>query len=160
MAQLGDVGTSIDTRFFARSLGLLNPPEAVSIHETESLKRALELLRDNRLGCVLVVDDSQKVIGIFSERDVVLKVALADYDLSGTPISEVMTRNPFVASMTSTIAFVLNMMAQGGYRHVPIVDEQHGPVGVISIKNIVQAIVSHFTRDFASIGIGRSDKYS
>lgn len=137
----------VDHRFLARSLGLLNPPAPIIIPDYTSVREAIALLRDNKLGGVLIKDHTSKIIGMFTERDVVTKVSLTDIDLERTPITGVMTKNPQTAQMTTTVAFALNMMSQGGYRHIPIVDEEGYPVGFISVKNIVDYICGALTKD-------------
>ena len=140
----------VDNRFLARSVGLLNPPSPQILLEDDPIRSALEKLKQHKIGSVVVVDAGGKVTGIFSERDVVLKVSLSEIDIDETPISKVMTKNPQTATMTTTLAFALNMMSQGGYRHIPVVDDASYPVGVISVKNIVDFIVHALTKDLVS----------
>ena len=137
----------VDHRFLARSLGLLNPPPPVTIFEENSLRAAIELLQTHKFGGVVVTNSAGKIVGMFTERDVVTKVCLTEIDLENTPISEVMTKNPHTAEMTTTVAFALNMMSQGGYRHIPIVDDAGYPVGMISVKNIVDYLCGTLTKD-------------
>ncbi|MCC6954211.1 MAG: CBS domain-containing protein [Deltaproteobacteria bacterium] len=137
----------VDQRFLARSLGLLNPPPPVEIHHEGSIRSAVELLKANKIGAVIVTDAKGSIVGMFTERDVVTKISLTSIDLEQTPISEVMTKNPQTAQMTTTVAFALNMMSQGGYRHIPIIDDGGTPVGMISVKNIVDYIASALTKD-------------
>ncbi len=142
----GQIGV-LDKRFLAKSLGLLNPPPALILKESSPLREALELLQKHKIGCVVVVDHAGVVKGIFSERDAVLKVALRGMDLDKTPVSEVMTREPQTTKMTATIGYALTMMSQGGYRHIPIVDEENFPVGMISVKNLIDFIVNTVSRE-------------
>ena len=137
----------VDNRFLARSIGLLNPPIPFTVSEDAPVRRALEILQENKIGCVVVVDVDGRISGMFSERDVVLRVVLADIDPNETLISKIMTPKPHVATMTTTVAFALNMMSHGGFRHIPIVDDDNFPVGMISVKNIVDFIVQALTKD-------------
>ena len=140
----------VDNRFLARSIGLLDPNEPLSVHEEDSVEDAIKLLQKNRIGGLVVINDESKICGIFTERDVVLKICLNGMDLENTPVSKVMTPNPHTEEMTTSIAFALNMMSQGGYRHIPLVDEQEYPVGMISVKDIVDYIVSELTKELPS----------
>lgn len=137
----------LDNRFLSRSLGLLNPKPPITLSETASIDDALALLREHRVGCLVLVDEQEKIAGIFTERDVVLKVSVCDLSLPHTPISSVMTRNPHTEKMTTSMAFALNMMSQGGYRHIPIVDDDGYPVGMVSVKDIVDYIVEQLNKD-------------
>ena len=137
----------LDNRFLSKSVGLLNPAPAVCVPDSSPIKTALEIFKRERIGCVVAIDEQGKVSGIFSERDVVLKVVLTDLAVNHVPIAEVMTRNPQSATMTTTVGFALNMMSQGGFRHIPIVDDDNFPVGLISVKDLVDHVASTVVKD-------------
>lgn len=143
-------GGIIDYRFLAKSIGQLNPPAPVIMPETGSITQALNLLKQNKIGCVVAVNATGTISGIFSERDVVLRSAWDNPNWAQQTLREVMTTEPQTTSMTTSIAVVLNMMSRGGYRHVPIVDDENIPVGVVSVKNVVDYIVSTLAKDFVS----------
>jgi len=143
----------LDNRFLSRSIGFLDPRSPVTMNEDESISAALKLLRENRVGSLVVVNEQGKLSGIFTERDVILKLTVCDIAHDSTAISAVMTPNPHREQMTTTIAYALNLMSQGGYRHIPIVDEQDFPVGIISVKDIVDYIVSQLNRDLTDFRV-------
>lgn len=133
----------IDSTYLSKSVGLLNPREPKTVLESSSLKEILEVLKNESLGAVLICDDQEKVIGIFTERDVLKKVAgkiLSNKDV----ICNYMTRDPICISMTSPLAYALQLMSEGGFRHVPITDENGIALGIISMKDIVDEIVKTF----------------
>ncbi|MCB0335261.1 MAG: CBS domain-containing protein [Bdellovibrionales bacterium] len=132
---------ALDQRYLCQSIGTLNPPEPLTVEATTSLAEVLRVLQSNKVGCVIVTDPDGKLDGIFSERDWILKVAELDVDIERTPVSEVMTRKPVSESMNSTIAFALSLMSQGGFRHLPIVDQEHIPIGIVSVKDVVDHMV-------------------
>lgn len=139
----------VDARFLSRSVGLLNPPLAVSVSESEVIERVLFELRNHKIGCVLVTDEQGELVGIFSERDVVLKVSLCSYDLTTTPISEVMTPNPQTIRPTDSVAHALHMMSIGGYRHLPVVEDDGMIVGLISVKDLVDYVAQTVSKDLS-----------
>lgn len=141
----------IDNRFLARSLGLLNPPAPIVVQEERPIREVVSLLKEHKIGGVIVVSPAGKITGMFTERDVVTKISLIDIDLDDTAIKDVMTKSPQTATMTTTIAFALNMMSQGGYRHIPIVDDSEFPVGLISVKNLVDYICGALTKDLFAV---------
>ncbi len=143
----------LDNRFLSGSLGLLDPPPPLILPQESKVIEAIQLLQEHKLGSVALTDVSGKLTGIFTERDVLLKVSLKPIDPKVMPLSKLMTANPQTASMTTTIAFALNMMSQGGYRHLPVVDDDHLPVGIISVKDLIDYIAKSVTKDLAAFGM-------
>jgi CBS domain-containing protein len=117
----------------------LDPRPAVCIPETTPIRDALGLMAGQSIGAVLV-EQGGKAIGIFTERDVLRRVVLSGCDTS-RPVGDVMTRDPETLGPDDGIAFALNKMIVGGYRHVPIVDEGGRPLAVLSLREVVHFIV-------------------
>lgn len=130
----------LDKRFLATSVGTLNPKTPIEVLTTTPVSEAVALLQANKQGSVIVVDERGLLQGIFTERDVLLKVALQGIDPRATPVSELMTKNPETITATTPIAYALNMMSHGGYRHLPMLDEGGYPIGVVSVKDLVDHI--------------------
>ncbi len=109
-------------------------PSAVD-HDT-TVADVLNRMVDERIGCVMVVDDG-KLVGIFSERDALMKLNTDAPKFLARPISQFMTPGPVTLETNDKIAYALHKMNVGGYRHVPILF--HGKlVGVISIRDILR----------------------
>jgi len=115
--------------------------DGIVVDADTSLARCLEILREHKMGSVLVADEHGKLTGIFTERDWILKVAGVVPDLSMAQVSDYMTKDPVRERTDATIAFALNQMSHGGFRHLPIVDEQDMPIGVVSVKDVVDFMV-------------------
>jgi CBS domain-containing protein len=143
----------VDNRFLARSLGTMNPHDPVSVPQETKVSSVIELLQEQKIGCIIITDVIGKIHGIFTERDLLLKVALKPIHPSRLPVSAVMTADPQTATMTTSIAFALNMMSHGGYRHLPIVDEENYPVGIISVKDIVDHLAQAVIKDLTAFGM-------
>ena len=101
------------------------------------VREVLRLLVDNRIGCVMIVEKGQ-TLGIFSERDALLKLGEDPADWSSKPIAEFMTKNVQSLPPTAKIAFAVHRMDQGGYRHVPVVGEKGEPIGIFSVRDILR----------------------
>lgn len=93
-------------------------------------------------GCMLVVED-ERLVGIFTERDL-LRLVHKEADLTLLRVREVMTRDPETLRPQHGIVLALNRMTEGGYRHIPLVDDENRPVGVVAMRDIVRFIVSLF----------------
>ena len=144
----------LDSNFLCQSLSVVNPREPVCISAATDLRQVAGALAKEQVGCLLITDDSRRVTGIFSERDWILKISLKETNLLDTPISQHMTRDPVCAEMDTTLAFALNLMSHGGFRHLPIVDSDKCAVGVVSVKDIIDHIVARMTEDLLSFEVG------
>jgi CBS domain-containing protein len=109
-------------------------PEIVDI--SADAAEAVRRMHDHGTDCVLVVDGG-RLVGIFTDRDAVLKVA--GRPLESRPIDELMTHDPVVLRHDDTIAVAIHKMAVGGFRHVPIVDAGR-PIAVVSAKDVFRHI--------------------
>jgi CBS domain-containing protein len=116
------------------------PPQGVELGQ--SVADAVALMRAEKVGC-LIVRREGKLAGIFTERDLMYRVLGLGKPLT-TPISEVMTPDPVAVLPKDSIRTVIRRMQQGGYRHLPVVDEENRPVGVLSVKRIVHYLVEHY----------------
>jgi CBS domain-containing protein len=118
----------------------LRTPIVVDAQST--IVAAVNAMNEHRTGCVLV-SQKDRLVGIFTERDVLTRVIFRDHARTML-VDTVMTKNPETLEASATIAFALNMMSVGGYRHIPIVDKAGKPVGVVSVRDIVDFLVELF----------------
>ena len=112
---------------------------------------AIDSFNKKDVGCVLVVDKSNKLIGIFTERDVIRKLINKGHDLNKETIEKYMTQNPDALQLSDPITYALNRMAAGGYRHVPLIDENHSPVGFLSIRDIVDHLADYYSNEILNL---------
>jgi signal-transduction protein with cAMP-binding, CBS, and nucleotidyltransferase domain len=99
---------------------------------------AVQVMHANGTDCVLIVDGG-RLVGIFTDRDAVLKVA--GRPAGPRPIAELMTHDPVVLRHDDTIAVAINKMAVGGFRHIPIV-ENGRPTGVVTARDVFRHLAS------------------
>ena len=128
--------------------------EAIILAASSTVTEAMRAMQREHLGCVLVTDDgtrSSKLVGIFTERDVLLRIVDRGKNPATLPLSEVMTPDPDVLSVKSTVAYALNKMSVGGFRHVPVVDDEHRPACVVSVRDIVEFLVAAFPREVLNL---------
>ena len=112
--------------------------------QTATVADAIRLMQEQRHGSVVVVDGRRRLCGIFTERDVLYRIAGGDVDLATAPLGEHMTADPVVLRHTDPIGLALNKMSVGGYRHIPLVDRANEPVGIIAMRDIVHFLAEFF----------------
>jgi CBS domain-containing protein len=117
---------------------------AITVPLTATLQQAVEIMQTRHLGCVLVVDGAGVLKGIFTERDLLARVAGRKLNWNTALVGEFMTAEPESLQSGDGIAWALNLMHVGGYRHVPLTDDDGKPTGVVSVKDIVAFIVDLF----------------
>lgn len=120
----------------------LHPTAPRRIDPGQPVAEAVELMRQENVGCLLVCKGEQ-VIGIFTERDLMRRVLAAGKPLT-VPVRDCMTPDPVVVHPKEPIGAAVRRMEEGGYRHLPVVDEAGRPLGVLSVKRIVHYLAEHF----------------
>lgn len=125
------------------SVSRLHPTPPWSVRPDQTVADAVALMRQQRVGCVLVCQ-GDKVLGLFTERDLMRRVLATGQPLS-LPVSACMTESPVVVHPKEPVATAICRMEEGGYRHLPVIDPATGkPVGVLSVKRIVHYLAEHF----------------
>jgi CBS domain-containing protein len=124
------------------SLAALTVTPFLVVGPTTPIVAAMQKMADLDVACLLVAQDD-RLVGIFTERDVLDKVADRFAELRDQPVSEVMTKEPVVAHVTNTPAMALNQMAIGGFRHIPILDVDDRIVGVLGPRRVTDYIQKH-----------------
>ncbi len=132
---------SIETDLIRDKVSELPVHPPVEILPTATVGEALSVMVGQGIGCVLIVED-EKLVGIFSERDALIRIGVDAELKKDSPISEFMTANPAIISAEDKIAFALHRMDIGGYRHLPIMDGEK-PVSLISIRDLLTYITEH-----------------
>jgi CBS domain-containing protein len=124
------------------SVSRLSATPAWSVGPQETVGAAVDLMREHRVGCVLVCQGDE-IVGIFTERDLLRRVLAAGASLN-VPVSSCMTPNPVAVHPKESIGTAIRRMEEGGYRHLPVVDAAGKPLQVLSVKRIVHYLAEHF----------------
>jgi len=127
------------------SLDQLEPRQPECLGPTTSVAETLSRLKGKNVGCVLITGDAGELIGIFTERDVLYKVAGLIVKTEALPIESLMTSRPTALPLRATVAHALHLMSIHGFRHIPLVDEENRPVGFISFRDIVRYLGDRYT---------------
>lgn len=120
-------------------------PEAASVPVEATAEQAIRTMLDRHVGAVAVVDENRRVAGIFTERDVLRRLALGEHDSKTTSVRTMMTTPVELATRATTASEALATMVDRHYRHLPIVDEDGRLLGMLSIRNVLQAQIDTLT---------------
>lgn len=101
----------------------------------EAVRVAAQRMAERRCGSVLVMDDDQRLLGIFTERDLLVRVVAAGRDPGGTPLAAVMTREPTTIDIDEPVEDAVRRMDEGAFRHLPVV-EGGRVVDVLSLRDV------------------------
>jgi len=143
-----------DASILKEPMSVLPQRSPLCFSREQFVSEAMHAMQKEHRGCVLVTDAGgmeSPLAGIFTERDVLYRIIDRGRNPATLPLQEVMTRNPDTLLSNATVAYVLNRMAVGGYRHVPVVDEQDRPVAIISVRDVVEFLVDHFPREIMNL---------
>lgn len=113
--------------------------DVVAVGAQDSVATIADLLSSRRIGAVLVRDDGGDVLGIVSERDIVRCVAAHGAGAIGLPAAQLMTRALHTVTPATLVATALEMMTDRRVRHLPVIAEDGGLAGMISIGDLVKA---------------------
>jgi CBS domain-containing protein len=128
--------TSVEADLLRDRIERLWPKSPSTVSPQTSVGQVLQKMVDERIGCVMIVD-AGKLVGIFSERDALMKLNTDAARFLDKPIAQFMTPDPVTLETNDKIAFALHKMNVGGYRHIPILFDGK-LAGVISIRDILR----------------------
>jgi CBS domain-containing protein len=120
-----------------------HPSQALCAQPGDSVRNVLRQMQEAKTGAAMICSNG-KLAGVFTERDALR--LLADDSNLDTPVSEVMIRNPITVRKTDTVGRAISLMGGGGFRRLPIVDEQGMVQGVLKVSGLLHYLVEHFPK--------------
>ena len=117
-----------------------------SVGPDDPVSTATKMMQSVGSDCVLVIENDQ-LLGIFTERDFLNRVAAEQRNPTVTPMREVMTPEPETLRPRDSIAYAINRMAVRGFRNIPIIDEANRVIAVIDVRDVMD----HMTEVFAGL---------
>ena len=120
-----------------------------TIKPDQTVREAVALLVDKRIGAVVVVDETGRPVGIVSERDVVRELAKNENVLN-EPVSRVMTSDVIIARPGDDTKAVSKTMTVKRFRHLPVMDH-HELVGIVSIGDVVKAQLDEYEGEIETL---------
>lgn len=131
----------LNSNFLIKPISTLSPSDPVLVKEDTKIKDIIPYFQNHKCDCVFVINEDEKMIGIYTARDLVMK-SLKDEEFLENEVSKYMTRKVISGKMDSTIAYVLNILSIGGFTQFPIIDEEGYPISLISLRDILDYIVN------------------
>jgi len=137
--------TSVEADLLRDRVEQLWPKTPSTVPTDMPVGQVLKKMVDEMIGCVMIVDDHGQLVGIFSERDALMKLNVDAPKFFNRPISQFMTPGPVTLETSDKIAFALHKMNLGGYRHLPILFDGK-LAGVISIRDILRYLTERIAK--------------
>ena len=128
--------------FYQTVRTLMDPRKLILVPGSMTVREAAKLMKSKRYGAVLVTE-SDDLLGIFTERDAIFRVIAVGLDPETTPLVDVMTKEPKTITPDKTFGHAMLMMHEGGFRHVPVVDDGK-LVGMVSSRNALDPDLEEF----------------
>lgn len=133
---------SLEQALAEEPVGVIQHEPYTAISASMPVGEAIGVLASMHVSCLLVQEDD-KLVGIFSDRDVLDRVTLEYSQVEDAPVSEVMTTDPVFVYDSQSAAAALSVMAVSGYRHVPVLDSKKDIVGIISPQRVTGFLKQH-----------------
>ena len=109
-----------------------------------SVRKAAEMMRRQQQDALVAVDAGGRLVGICTEEDLCHKIIAAGLSAEMTTVGEIMVRDPLSIGPEKPFGHALHMMFESGFRHMPVVDHRHRPIGIISARDALGLEILHF----------------
>jgi CBS domain-containing protein len=124
---------------------LIAGQKILTVPKETTVREAARLMKKMRVGAAMVVA-KEKLIGIFTERDALFRVLAEGRDPATTQLADVMTGKPQAISPDRPFGYALHLMYEGGFRHVPVV-ENGRPIGMVSARDALGPELQEFAAE-------------
>ncbi len=118
------------------------PSPPITVSPQDSVYHAIKVMAEKNIGAVLVMEGA-KLCGIFTERDYARKVILDGHNSRDTQVEAVMTHKVAYVTLKYSVEQCLALMTERHFRHLPVLDEAQNLQGIISIGDLVKAVMEH-----------------
>lgn len=142
--------TELESAMANETLGEVVRAHPLTVTPETTVADAIERMQRDHRGYALVLRGAS-LAGIFTERDVLMRVAGRGVDAAKTPVSEVMTADLVTLPADASVAHALNLMVIEGFRHIPVIDDSGRPIAVVSMRNLIEYLSEFFRRDLLNL---------
>jgi len=131
--------SDIERNLLKQSLEMIATKDYVEMSPDTTVRNAIDLMNKGGFHCAMIIEN-QSIVGIFTERDILNKLAQQFKDKADSPVSDFMTTKPVTLRSQDPIVYGLNRMMVGEYRHIPI--EKNGQLsGMVSVRDVLRYMV-------------------
>ncbi len=139
------------------NVGDLCRHQTVTIPPGAGLTAAARVMRQEHVGYLIVVEPmseekQRKVVGVLTDRDIVVAVVARDADPRALTVGDVMTRDPLLVSETSSLESTLSLMQEAGVRRVPVLTREGALAGVLALDDVIKALTLQLDKIAGCIG--------
>lgn len=127
------------------TIGSIMTKKVVALRPQDKVAKAAKLMREERVGCVLVLDEDRKPIGILTDRDIVVSVVATGLNPKTTRLDQIMTSRVVTAWEGEILLQVAKRMAEAYVRRLPIVDEKGRVKGLVSVDDILVLLIAELS---------------
>ncbi len=131
-------------------IGQIINPRLIQAPPEITVRTAVEIMQKNKTGYVVIADHQKKVVGIFTETDVLNQV-LGKKDVWDKRVSELMTKNVVVLSVQDSVGKVIEFMAKNHVYHIPLTDEKAQLVNVISVRTLIRFLAEFYPTEIYNL---------
>lgn len=132
------------------SVASLKPSTALVVKETTTIQEAAQLMAAKRSDSVLVLNEQEKLVGIFTSKDLAYRVVAENLDSRTIPVSNIMTKSPFCISSKLPAQEALNLMIEKKFRHLPIMNDQQDIIGILDIAKCLFNALNRMEKFYSS----------
>ena len=122
-----------------------------AVSPSDKLDKAARLMKEEDVGCVLVLDEERRPLGIITDRDIVLRVLAAKRDPAEVRVQEIMSPDPETARTYEPVLVTARRMAEESVRRLPVTDEDGHVVGLISVDDLLTLFITELSNVAAAI---------
>lgn len=138
----------LEANILESSLSRLGPREPMMVGPDATVEDAVSRMAKENIGAILVGTPSN-VLGIFTERDLMMDIALRWDEVRTQPITKFMTHEPEQLEQSTPIAYAINRMAIRDCRHIPVVQNYH-TTGMISVRDVLDYVCEWYPKEVAA----------
>lgn len=140
----------ISSDVFYNPISSLKLDKVISLSQNDSLSKAISYFKNEGASAV-VITENERLIGILTERDIILRAVGVVTDYEKALIKDYMTNEPVSLKKEDSMVYIFHNMHVGSFRHIPIVDDDLKPINIVSVRDAVSFILEFFPEEIDNI---------